>query len=271
MPPIKVQYSSKLMRPSLFSSRSQMSLSAARRFPVSWGVGREKKRSRSHPGRRGKRGGRVRGGTPRGSGGSRSLGLTVSMWLSSQLSILRKSFLLMRRGFLQQQWRLEYLSKLFTSTWTAHSSSVHSAIAACGHLRGWGSGTGCRGGGHGTLHPAMLEGRRRAAKHHGAIASGTLGWGGSPLPPPPKAKKLAVPACAWCSPYGITPKNPPCYLPRHQPPPHTPSRAAAPARVGQGGNYGAGAAGLRSARAAAAGSQGSLGRNGAGSRAAAAG
>lgn len=60
------------------------------------------------------------------------------MWLSSQLSILRKSFLLMRRGFLQQQRRLEYLSKLFTSTWTAHSSSVHSAIAACGHLRGRG-------------------------------------------------------------------------------------------------------------------------------------
>lgn len=37
MPPIKVQYSSKLMRPSLFSSRSQMSLSAARLFPVSCG------------------------------------------------------------------------------------------------------------------------------------------------------------------------------------------------------------------------------------------
>lgn len=71
--------------------------------------------------------------------------LTVSMWLSSQLSILRKSFLLMRRGFLQQQRRLEYLSKLFTSTWTAHSSSVHSAITACGHLWERGSGTGALG------------------------------------------------------------------------------------------------------------------------------
>lgn len=37
MPPIKVQYSSKLMRPSWLASRSWMSLSAAFRFPVSWG------------------------------------------------------------------------------------------------------------------------------------------------------------------------------------------------------------------------------------------
>lgn len=73
-------------------------------------------------------------------------GLTVSMWLSSQLSILRKSFLLMRRGFRQQQ-RLEYLSKLFTSTWMAHSSSVQSAIAARSHLQGPGLGGGCQGRG----------------------------------------------------------------------------------------------------------------------------
>lgn len=37
MPPIKVQYSSKLMRPSWLASRFWMSLSAAFRFPVSWG------------------------------------------------------------------------------------------------------------------------------------------------------------------------------------------------------------------------------------------
>lgn len=36
MPPIKVQYSSKLMRPSWLASRLWMSLSAAFRFPVSW-------------------------------------------------------------------------------------------------------------------------------------------------------------------------------------------------------------------------------------------
>lgn len=36
MPPIKVQYSSKLMRPSWLASKFWMSLSAALRFPVSW-------------------------------------------------------------------------------------------------------------------------------------------------------------------------------------------------------------------------------------------
>lgn len=87
------------------------------------------------------------------------------MWLSSQLSILRKSFLLMRRGFLQQQRRLEYLSKLFTSTWTAHSSSVHSAIAACGHLRG----RGVRDGSRGTSPPSMSPcSRTRGGRARGA-------------------------------------------------------------------------------------------------------
>lgn len=80
-----------------------------------------------------------------GSPGPARPGLTVSMWLSSWLSILRNSFLVMRRGFLQQQRWLEYLSKFFTSTWTAHSSSVHCSIAACGHLWGRGSGTGASG------------------------------------------------------------------------------------------------------------------------------
>lgn len=59
MPPIKVQYSSKLMRPSLFSSRSQMSLSAARRFPVSWGRERAEPLT---PGAAGKAGWQGRGG-----------------------------------------------------------------------------------------------------------------------------------------------------------------------------------------------------------------
>lgn len=68
------------------------------------------------------------------------------------------------------------------------------------------------------------------------------------------------------------PKNPPSHLPQlwhsshpiPDAPPAPPGRP--PTRMGQGGNYGAGAAGLHSTGAAAASSQGSLGRNGAGSR-----
>jgi len=262
MPPIKVQYSSKLMRPSLFSSRSQMSLSAARRFPVSWG----RESGAAHTGTVGKAGCGV-GGDPLQAGGAGPArpGLTVSMWLSSQLSILRNSFLLMRRGFLQQQRRLEYLSKLFTSTWTAHSSSVHSAIATCGE---GGSGMGVvgpstcpcsrTGGGRaGSVPPTLTVPSLRACT--GGLRR-RQPWGHRKPPGRQKAASmerqkagthgvLVSPRRCSC---GITPKilRATC--------PTCPPGAAAPARgTGQQlWRWGRGAAG----------SQGSLGRNGAGSR-----
>lgn len=116
-------------------------------------------------------------------------GLTVSMWLSSQLSILRKSFLLMRRGFRQQQ-RLEYLSKLFTSTWMAHSSSVQSAMATRGHLQGPGLGGGCQGWGS--------PGHPRASQCHQGARRERNPWDstkpGAQFPASPQ-KGSTCPAC----------------------------------------------------------------------------